>query len=635
MNPQPDASAASLVLNYVPNEVCLVVEISQATAPRPGLAPVELHRDGEEAANALYALVSRSLNQTLSRLLERKPVEFPTSFQQDLMPTALLRQLSPNARQQVLQPLHSPQGRLAKSRVRPWVHLVASTSLPAAPRRALQFYQVGATLPDASAASLDLYAQGVRELVNLINQNLGRINRDLQQAAGTTTVRVLAATPNWLTAGSAHSCGGPGARPEPVPDKDNRTFVFLPDGMRQPSPQQEALAALVEAQRAQARERGGPGDVIVAVLDTRPPRDQVLKAAEERYPDNRLLRDVAKQVQYDDLPGMDPSYFQFLEGHLPNWQGPQDQPGPDRAHFKMADHGLFVAGIIRDIAPGAEVHLLQVLNDFGVGDLLLLTWTLSQLPGRFLADPNRPNARLVVNLSLMADIPVGERLVSRWLPKTAEDPAALRQHQADICVLLNAAHLCLASTLTWLNDLGVLVVAAAGNDAFPGSTRPEPRYPARYDWVLGVGAVQVGDGRRPADFSNRGDEIVMGNGIAVFGGNADLPPRSPGDPPSPRVIDLNQRPVDAVVGVFSAPELPLGAGKNTTGWAYWAGTSFATPVVSAIAADLWLSQPPNARSGPAEIITAIRSFSVDVGDPADPDGPLDCPVIFARQASAP
>jgi len=31
----------------------------------------------------------------------------------------------------------------------------------------------------------------------------------------------------------------------------------------------------------------------------------------------------------------------------------------------MADHGLFVAGIIHSIAPQASLHLIRVLNDFG------------------------------------------------------------------------------------------------------------------------------------------------------------------------------------------------------------------------------------------------------------------------------
>jgi hypothetical protein len=33
----------------------------------------------------------------------------------------------------------------------------------------------------------------------------------------------------------------------------------------------------------------------------------------------------------------------------------------------MQDHGLFVAGIVFDVAPKAEIHLIRVLNGAGRG----------------------------------------------------------------------------------------------------------------------------------------------------------------------------------------------------------------------------------------------------------------------------
>ncbi len=35
------------------------------------------------------------------------------------------------------------------------------------------------------------------------------------------------------------------------------------------------------------------------------------------------------------------------------------------AYYKMADHGLFVTGLIRDVAPGAHIRLIRILNDYG------------------------------------------------------------------------------------------------------------------------------------------------------------------------------------------------------------------------------------------------------------------------------
>jgi len=37
--------------------------------------------------------------------------------------------------------------------------------------------------------------------------------------------------------------------------------------------------------------------------------------------------------------------------------------------YQMTDHGLFVAGIVNSLAPSAEIHLYEVLNPQGAGDL--------------------------------------------------------------------------------------------------------------------------------------------------------------------------------------------------------------------------------------------------------------------------
>jgi hypothetical protein len=53
----------------------------------------------------------------------------------------------------------------------------------------------------------------------------------------------------------------------------------------------------------------------------------------------------------------------FFGWQASNWQNP----------YRMTDHGLFVAGIIHTIAPQAELHLIEVLNPYGVGDLESIT----------------------------------------------------------------------------------------------------------------------------------------------------------------------------------------------------------------------------------------------------------------------
>jgi hypothetical protein len=294
----------------------------------------------------------------------------------------------------------------------------------------------------------------------------------------------------------------------------------------------------------------------------------------------------------------------------------------------MADHGLFVTGIVVDIVPDAiRVHLIRVLNDYGIGDLLAITHALAELPRQLLgSDTPRPDEpHLVVNLSLGIDLPIPARLLDRWLPRTSQDPQVMREQQPDVAGLLDQLHANLADTVDWLTDRGVLVVAASGNDALrvdvvPGDL-PPPRFPARYDEVLGVAAVRR-DLRTAADYSNRG-ELISGSwpgDVATFGGN--VVPASAAD--ASAVTDAD----DSVVGIFSHRRLP-GGECNTSGWVRWAGTSFSTPIVSAVAARLWAAEPS---LGVRELIARVHRFARHPqAGAADPDAPLEVPVLPAEQ----
>jgi membrane-anchored mycosin MYCP len=108
---------------------------------------------------------------------------------------------------------------------------------------------------------------------------------------------------------------------------------------------------------------------------------------------------------------------------------------------------------------------------------------------------------------------------------------------------------------------GILVVAAAGNDAQPGRRDPF-EFPASYDHVLSVGASTPAGGWAP--FSNRlptTDLLAPGTGVyATIATGFTLPAGVPCSPPA--------TPGDAL-------------------WCKVDGTSFATPIAAAAAAFVW------------------------------------------------
>ncbi len=605
------------VVSYVPDEVCIAVSAGQIRDPQ-----------------GFYTAVADALNRSLAELIGGGTVEQGDPYRQDLAPQTLRRYYgTPSAGATDQAPLLQGLARRGDA-VSPYILLPATGE---GRTRALHFYHVrSGTPPDDLPAQL----ASTRELVLLVNASLDKVNRDLLRslrqlpAAPAQEARIDGATPNWLAAGAPidHTEGGPGAAPVPVgrgqvPQRGRFTYRFTSaGGSAGPLP---PLHELVEEQRERAR-AGEQSGILVAVLDTCPPRERVAKAT-DAYPDNTLLQDVQAHVSIDEPPSLPAgsAYFTHLAGTgsqplVPNWQEALARPPAGHAGFLMPDHGLFAAGIIRDIAPTAQVRLIRVLNDYGTGDLFSLTSVLSQLPDLLKESGQR---RLVVNLSLVADLPPDDQLLRSWFPQTAADPATLAQRWSDVQRMLDRLHQSLQAVIDWIasQDERVLVVAAAGNDngARPGQ-RPSPRWPARYDRVLGVAAVNLES--RPAEYSNRGDFVVIGNGVATFGGDAHR--TATGTLPRITTSGLPADQVDAVAGVFSAEEFPLGAGRNETGWAYWAGTSFAAPVVSAIAACIWAS-PAGAGYTPAQVIDAVRAYAT-AGAPE-----LECPSIPARQEYGP
>jgi subtilisin family serine protease len=133
---------------------------------------------------------------------------------------------------------------------------------------------------------------------------------------------------------------------------------------------------------------------------------------------------------------------------------------PDQYADAESGHGTFIAGLILQVAPAAEVYVVKVLDSHGVGDDATVALAMEQLP----QDVD------IVNLSLGG--------------YTDDDSAPLA----------------IACALQIMRKQRSVVVAAAGNNA-----SDRPFWPGAFKQVLAVGAVEQKNTQwLKADFSNYG-----------------------------------------------------------------------------------------------------------------------------------
>ncbi len=513
-------------------------------------------------------------------------------------------------------------------------------------RTSLNFFRM-ALSPTKEIARLPEYAQLTRELVNVIYRKF----LIEETPSGIDGVAFSAVTPNWLSFIAGSGNNSPGTPAMGISSGYGATPTFGQFFFRVGSGaslQQVDLDTLVTSQRNTAPMQPLSG-VTVAVLDTCPHK-AVVEAAQAFWNNNRLLRaivDPNNPVMIEDFPSLDAdtdfdAMIPFLPdylGQLAGWYTTLTKLGGANLkswradNFGAADHGLFVAGIIKDIAPAAKVSLVRVLDDAGVGDLLAIARAI------VLVAMENSSDRLVINLSLTLDIPFTnlletppeDDLARFWFPMTLRNSAATSTYQNQIRAVLINIQRSLAVIFEYLKAKNVVVVAAAGNDALRLAAPPESCLPARYDSVLSVASVSRDTGR--SGFSNKSAPT---HGVAVFGGDGKLS----GKPESVILDDDDpEESVDGVIGVMSAIDVPpvssgpgtsIGSGTNASGWVYWAGTSFAAPVVSAIVANI-KADDLTRQSG----IKTIKEMIAQVQAYADPTltvdyaGSVRAPVIFA------
>lgn len=280
------------------------------------------------------------------------------------------------------------------------------------------------------------------------------------------------------------------------------------------------------------------GDNIrVGVFDTSP------------FPDEPGAGPHVRQFPFPELMGMVIGQSASAEPPLTVWhydQIPaQTCPGPDRRdpdydrekQQDISNHGLFVSGLVHAVAPHSEIHLVRVLENDGCGNLYSIAKGLHMFMDATLQDRGGTLRGTVMNLSLGVHRPAGA--TERF--KLPEEVVALQ------------------SAVSLALDRGAVVVAAAGNDSYDsGPTPSSMEIPANESGVLGVAATNVNRGR--GCFSNEGD-IAAPGGDGV--GQCEVPKCDENNPEA------------CLVSVIQKPE---------SGYAYWVGTSFATPLISGLAA---------------------------------------------------
>ncbi len=416
-----------------------------------------------------------------------------------------------------------------------------------------------------------------RQVVSLINRNLDKLRLFAPS-------RIIAAMPNWLNGATPDGTGDSGTHgcpiipPIPVPDGEASCLSH---------PGAWPITLLMLSSEMRSGE-----DVTVFVLDTVPKAEQIKVTATRVGDKNLLLKNFAAQIDSTIFINAQ-SLPERLDDPDPHVQVPatgKDVYGRLNG-FEMSDHGLFVAGIIHELAPGAKIECIRVLNDWGVGNVAVLCDTLQGIQQRMEMFDLR-NRPVVINLSLVTT-PDDEELTRLWFGDNAHSTVEPGVIQREITLMRMPLQRVIQSLIT----SGAVIVASAGNDSDPRDTtmnmtgtRMGPRYPAAFPEVISVGAIDSHG--NAAAYSNYPAFQGKYNGIATYGGNIPKPIPSR---PDPSVV-TRAIITDAVRGLYSANTFPalsaedqqLGRPnppvRNTNGWAYWSGTSFATPIISAVAA---------------------------------------------------
>ena len=251
-------------------------------------------------------------------------------------------------------------------------------------------------------------------------------------------------------------------------------------------------------------------------------------------------------------------------------------------------HGTFIAGIVRQTCPDARLLSIKIMDNDGIVEEADLINALGFLHQRQVEARNTgTDAELIDVVSLSLGY----------------------YHEAtDAGVRYDTA---LSDALKALGDQGILVVAAAGNNATTRPLLPAGFTPFRNGalpdgataTLISVGALNPDGG--VSLFSNSGEWIAAYSpGAALV---STLPIVDAGQRSG---VDLGDAPLsDREVGSWRATIDP----DSFTGFGTWSGTSFAAPAAAGAAAQALLDLALTAHKGGPEAVGVVRSVLSELG----------------------
>jgi hypothetical protein len=313
-----------------------------------------------------------------------------------------------------------------------------------------------------------------------------------------------------------------------------------------------------------------------------------------------VLDTIDTQLKMPPKPGSVPADCLGLQTDTKSYPFPPGMSeigqGDQRLSQAFQEHGIFGSALIHHLAPQAHIHLIQVLNNYGVGDIESLIWGLSQV------DPSTPGAIVNMSLTVVPPLACVENVwgdLPNWQllkPEMLSSQIASRCDTKMIGLLKQKHFQRLYTPLgNMINSLvinGDHLVAAAGNDSADANGNPSIRLPAdapaAYCGVIAVSAAitPIGNTRAGWQYGNPGVLAPFSNVPYPWAGHC-LNVYSPSFGPLGQGTDQLHGVVALGMTICSLfLQQPSGSTEPIPGDVDWSGTSFATTTVSGnLAAD--------------------------------------------------